>query len=261
MRNVSSAYFPYSEKEAEKHGVKERFAFNKRTEFPTRLRKLREDKKETLEVAAREIGVTRSTLGLYEKGENVPDVKVIVRIASHYGATVNYLLGEDERPTYSATYIAKETGLSDAAISVLIANKLLETDRTPPKHVSFCEFLSSFIKSNQLMQIIQLIRDYAEHANISFLNDSYLNEALKELEKTTKRIEASISSQDELSEIHLDDCRSMEAIIQRMRSVLGSKSFELTLLAAKYQAVSFYGAFFEDYLKQTLGYLDLQNND
>lgn len=117
---MNNVYFPYSDKEAKKNGITNRFAVNEQAEFPKRLKKLREDKGETLEVAAKAIGITRSTLGLYEKGENVPDVKVIVRIASHYRATTNYLLGEDERPNFDSNYICTQTGLSDSAVNILM---------------------------------------------------------------------------------------------------------------------------------------------
>lgn len=128
-----NAFFPFSEKEAKKNGIEQRFSYNEQTEFPRRLRQLRDSKGETLAVAAEAIGVTRSTLGLYEKGENVPDVKVIVRIAQHYGATINYLLGEDSRPTFDDEFIATNTGLNAYSIkclrSIIEENSPFQRDR------------------------------------------------------------------------------------------------------------------------------------
>lgn len=219
---MSTAYFPYSEKEAEKLGLKDRFRSNEQAEFPVRLRKLRKNKGETLEHAAREIGVTRSTLGLYEKGENVPDVKVIVRIASHYGATVNYLLGEDEHPTYSATYIAKETGLSSEAIEVLRDNVQHNSEHKGTEG-SFGTTLSLFITSEQFPEIVR--------THLASYKYSLSQKILKHFGKG--------DAFDEVDKIMID------LYGPKTEGVGARTKFELFLSAAKHRAMDLYGEFFE----------------
>ena len=101
-------------------------AKKRNAQFPTRMRGLRELKSKTLgrrvsqSAAGEAIGVTRSSIGLYEIGENVPDIKKITKIAEFYDTTVNYLLGIDERPTYEETFIGEATGLSAKATAALL---------------------------------------------------------------------------------------------------------------------------------------------
>lgn len=148
---MKKVIFPYSQKEAKKAGIKFCSDINKSAEFPTRMRELRKLKGERLnktvsqEEAAKAVGVTRSTIGLYESGENVPDIKAIVKIAEYYETTVNYLLGIDERPKYEDDFIAKKTGLTEEAIK-----SLTQWHNTPHNmlsaHIhSYTDFLNEII--------------------------------------------------------------------------------------------------------------------
>lgn len=60
--------------------------------FPQRLKKLRNAKEVSQQVVADEIGVTKSTISLYETGDNVPDAKTVVKLAKLYGVSTDYLL-------------------------------------------------------------------------------------------------------------------------------------------------------------------------
>lgn len=51
-----------------------------------RLIKLRGN--ETQDKVARELGISRSTLGMYEQGERVPRDEIKIKIANYYGKTV-----------------------------------------------------------------------------------------------------------------------------------------------------------------------------
>lgn len=53
-----------------------------------KLRAYRKAKGVTLDVAAAEIGVSLSALGMYERGERTPRDEVKIGIASYYGHTV-----------------------------------------------------------------------------------------------------------------------------------------------------------------------------
>ena len=153
---MHNAFFPLSEKEAKESGISNRFSINEQAEFPRRLRELREKSGQTLAVASEGIGVTRSTLGLYEKGENVPDVKVIVRIARHYGATVNYLLGEDERPEYESELIYRDIGLADGSVLALRKyNSLYRSDDQNKHHGKRAlDMVNILLQSEELEEIV-----------------------------------------------------------------------------------------------------------
>lgn len=63
----------------------------KATEIGQRLRKLREDRGQTMTFVARQLGISYSTLCAYEYGIHVPRDKVKVKIANYYGVTVGEL--------------------------------------------------------------------------------------------------------------------------------------------------------------------------
>jgi len=167
---VDNVFFPLSDKEAKEQGLSGRFSFNEKAEFPKRLRELRLKNRETLEVASKAIGITRSTLGLYEKGENVPDVKTLVRIARHYRASTNYLLGEDERPTYTTDYICRQTGLSEIAITKLLRMKQNSTVQGGFPEVMKLLALDTLLWDPNIDKFLILLYNYlfAEFSNISF---------------------------------------------------------------------------------------------
>lgn len=57
-----------------------------RAEIGKELRKLRGDK--SLQTTADDIGITKSALAMYERGERVPRDEVKVKIADYYGVPV-----------------------------------------------------------------------------------------------------------------------------------------------------------------------------
>ena len=57
-----------------------------RAEIGKELRKLRGDK--SLQIAADGIGITKSALAMYERGERVPRDEAKVKIADYYGVPV-----------------------------------------------------------------------------------------------------------------------------------------------------------------------------
>lgn len=87
--------------------------------FSEKLRELRGDK--TLQEVADALGITRVSLGYYEKGERKPDIEVIYKIADYYKVSVDYLLGWSEAKSRDIDMqgIVGKTGLSEAVINKL----------------------------------------------------------------------------------------------------------------------------------------------
>lgn len=117
---MESLIFPLSKKEAEKKGQPKNSDINKNALFPKRLKELRTQKGINQQKLADDIGVTKSTISLYEQGDNVPDIKTFVKIADYYGVSYDYLLSGAKSQTREYYDIAEKTGLSDKAIKTLI---------------------------------------------------------------------------------------------------------------------------------------------
>ena len=63
--------------------------------FGKRLKKLRKEKKISQEKLADIIGISRSTLSMYELDKREPDIANIVKFADFFGVSTDYLLGKE----------------------------------------------------------------------------------------------------------------------------------------------------------------------
>lgn len=68
------------------------------SDFSTRLKKLRKDSGKTQEELAPELGISRSTLGMYETGKREPDFEMLETIADFFNVDMNYLTGFSDDP-------------------------------------------------------------------------------------------------------------------------------------------------------------------
>ncbi|HPS75639.1 MAG TPA: helix-turn-helix transcriptional regulator [Oscillospiraceae bacterium] len=121
---MQEQYFPLSVKEAEKAHTPYSSDKNKASGFPTKLRKLREEKGTSQQALASAIGVAKSSIGLYENGDNVPDVKTIVKLANFYDVSADYLLGMSGVATVNtnARAACDYTGLNVKTVDYLHAH-------------------------------------------------------------------------------------------------------------------------------------------
>lgn len=143
---MSNSFFPLSKKEAEKEGFTYSSSSNRKALFPTQLRELRKDANLSQEQFAKIIGVTKSTIGLYETGDNVPDVKTLSKIATHFNVSADYLIGLSECTNYENHDINKAIGLNEAAINNLKKVSHFEAD-----------VINAFIGSSNFEKIIDSI--------------------------------------------------------------------------------------------------------
>lgn len=67
--------------------------------FPERLRDLRREYGENQEDLSKLLGLTRSTIGEYERGRIMPPFDKLKIIANHYQVTVDYLMGNSDIAT------------------------------------------------------------------------------------------------------------------------------------------------------------------
>lgn len=64
-----------------------------------RLRQLRKEKKISMKLLGEVVGVSESTISLYENGKRKPDPDMLVQFADFFGVSVDYLLGRSDNPS------------------------------------------------------------------------------------------------------------------------------------------------------------------
>ena len=65
------------------------------TEFPARLRRLREERRPVRSMAAVSelCGLERGAVGRYERGERSPSMDALIALADYYEVSLDYLTG------------------------------------------------------------------------------------------------------------------------------------------------------------------------
>ena len=63
--------------------------------FATRLRDLRKQHKETQQELAAVLGVSKSSINMYERGEREPGFEILEKLADHFNVSLDYLMGID----------------------------------------------------------------------------------------------------------------------------------------------------------------------
>lgn len=64
-------------------------------EFKDRLKQLRKQRGLTQETLAQELGISRSTIGMYETGKREADYETLGSFANFFNVDMNYLIGLD----------------------------------------------------------------------------------------------------------------------------------------------------------------------
>jgi transcriptional regulator with XRE-family HTH domain len=180
--------FPLSQKEAERAGIKEkdRYTINLKAFFPTQMRKLRSELKITQETLANEIGVTKSTISLYETGDNVPDIKTLAKIADFYGVSADWLLGRTPDPTtdIDVKAICEKTGLTGDAIEILVLyNEQAKTTKTkvniPIEKLKIISFLLCNVKNDDFLDLLTqyFIFNFIPSRNYSYKTKTRMGKA------------------------------------------------------------------------------------
>lgn len=64
--------------------------------FGTRLHTLRKERKLRQEDMANQLGIARTTYAMYEQGNREPDYNTLIKLATFFEASIDYLLGITE---------------------------------------------------------------------------------------------------------------------------------------------------------------------
>lgn len=113
--------FPVTKKAAEKQGGIYSSEANKNAQFPSRLRELRKGKGISQDQLSKELCVSKSTIGLYETGDTLPDAKTLRDLAVYFDVSADWLLGLSSKrsPDIDVRKMADTLHLSDIAICTL----------------------------------------------------------------------------------------------------------------------------------------------
>lgn len=176
---------------------------------------------------ARKLGTVVQTISNYENGIRLPDAEMLSRIVDVLPCNADYLLGYEDKPTYSDAYIAEEFMLPQIAIDALriCVNTARESE------LSRCiqtTLLSYFVTSEQFLRLSLLHEDCA--------NFVLTNALLKYDEQRN----------------YLDDTdRAMIRLFgEKISGISSIDRSDLYLCAAKQKAMELYGEFFEIAVKR-----------
>ncbi|PED34154.1 MULTISPECIES: helix-turn-helix domain-containing protein [Bacillus] len=64
--------------------------------FGTRLHTLRKERKLRQEDMANQLGIARTTYAMYEQGNREPDYNTLIKLATFFEVSIDYLLGTTE---------------------------------------------------------------------------------------------------------------------------------------------------------------------
>ncbi|PEQ03342.1 helix-turn-helix domain-containing protein [Bacillus wiedmannii] len=64
--------------------------------FGTRLHTLRKERKLRQEDMAKQLGIVRTTYAMYEQGNREPDYNTLIKLATFFEVSIDYLLGTTE---------------------------------------------------------------------------------------------------------------------------------------------------------------------
>lgn len=98
--------------------------------FSARLRKLRAEWSLTQDELAPKLGISRSTLGMYETGKREPDFETLETIADFFNVDMNYLIGHSNDPIdYENRYVDSPTWWEGTNEEWMKYQKALDKDR------------------------------------------------------------------------------------------------------------------------------------
>lgn len=182
---MEQMFFPVTRREAERSGVEYSSKENKSSRFPSQLRELRAEKGVSQETLSKVLGVSKSTIGLWETGDTLPDAKTIYDLAGYFGVSTEYLLCRTQIKTADSDLksVCEYTGLSEGAVKFL---RYIGHDPDTPKGDILPLILSCMLESYEFFQALSglamacraagMYPDKPDHAAIQAFESAHTKE-------------------------------------------------------------------------------------
>lgn len=98
-------------------------------EFPNVFRVLRQSANLTQEELAAVLGISKSSISMYENGNRQPDFETLEVIADYFNVDMDYLLGRSRKTTVLEPGIEKEPGYQDVELLIARNGKEFSTEQ------------------------------------------------------------------------------------------------------------------------------------
>lgn len=124
--------------------------------FKNTLRTLRTSQGLTQEELAKRLKISRSTIGMYEKGAREPDFETLELIADFFNVDINYLLGRSNKTTYIPSSTSRKStvinvyGRVAAGIPLEMIEDIIDTEEIPEEMAKTGEYFGLQISGDSM---------------------------------------------------------------------------------------------------------------
>lgn len=124
--------------------------------FKNTLRTLRTSQGLTQEELAKRLKISRSTIGMYEKGAREPDFETLELIADFFNVDINYLLGRSNKTTYIPSSTSRKSTVINvyvrvaAGIPLEMIEDIIDTEEIPEAMAKTGEFFGLQISGDSM---------------------------------------------------------------------------------------------------------------
>lgn len=128
--------------------------------FQNVLKSLRVSYNLTQDELSKKMGISRSTIGMYEKGAREPDFETLELIADFFNVDIDYLLGRTSKTTYIPnSQTGKGTSINiygrvAAGIPLEMIEDIIDTEEIPEDLAKTGEFFGLVIKGDSMLPYI-----------------------------------------------------------------------------------------------------------
>ena len=124
--------------------------------FQNILKSLRATKGLTQDELSKQLNISRSTIGMYEKGAREPDFETLELIADYFNVDTDYLLGRTVKTTYIPSSALRKgvsinvLGRVAAGIPIDAIEEVIDTEEITEEMAKTGEFFGLKIKGNSM---------------------------------------------------------------------------------------------------------------
>lgn len=123
--------------------------------FQNILKSLRNTQGLTQEELAKQLKISRSTIGMYENGAREPDFETLELIADYFNVDIDYLLGRTTKTTYIPQSLHKGVvinvlGRVAAGIPIEAVEDIIDTEEITAEMAKTGEFFGLLIKGDSM---------------------------------------------------------------------------------------------------------------